>query len=97
MLPRFTLPKLRLVELAFSSIVAATPVPESGIASGEEALLLVNEMDPFTVPAVLGAKVTLNVVLEPTFMFAGTVRPLMLNPVPDTVAWEIVNVAVPVF
>jgi hypothetical protein len=86
LLPTLTLPKLRLVVLEFKTNVCATPAPEMGIKSGEVALLFVRDTEPFTVPAALGAKVTLNEVLPPALIFAGTVNPLMLKPVPATAA-----------
>jgi hypothetical protein len=86
LLPTFTFPKLRLVALAFNRRVDATPVPESEIERGDVPLLFVSEIEPFIRPATLGANVTLNVVFPPAAIFAGTVSPLMLNPVPVTVA-----------
>jgi hypothetical protein len=59
--------------------------------------LLVSETDPLTLPVVVGANTTLNVVFLPTAIVAGTVNPLMLNPLPDTVACEIVTLALPPF
>jgi hypothetical protein len=59
--------------------------------------LLTSETDPETAPVDAGPNATLNVVLLPAAIVAGTARPLMLNPAPDTVACEIVNEAVPLF
>jgi hypothetical protein len=95
--PTFTLPKLRLVGFAPSRKVAATPVPLRAIASGEPGALLTKETEPVALPAVAGAKAALNVVLPPAAIVAGTVRPVIVKPVPDTVAWEIVRLAVPLF
>src|SRR2546427_9648004 len=50
--PTFTLPKLRLVGLAPSRNVAATPVPLSGIVRGEPGASLTKEIEPLTLPAV---------------------------------------------
>jgi len=93
--PTFTLPKLRLVGFAPSSRVGATPVPLRAIASGEPGALLTIETEPVALPAVVGAKAALNVVLPPAAIVAGTVRPVMVKPAPDTVAWEIVTLALP--
>ncbi len=82
----FTFPKLRLVGFAPSRKVAATPVPLSGIASGEPGALLTKEIEPVTLPAVVGAKAALNVVLPPAAIVTGTVRPVMVKPAPETVA-----------
>ena len=97
LLPSLTLPKLRLVGLAPSKCVAATPVPLSEIASGEFGALLTSEMDPFTAPADPGANTALNVVVLPALTVAGTLIPVMLNPAPVTFACVIVRAAVPPF
>ncbi len=92
LLPKFTLPKLRLVGLAVSRKVAVTPVPLRAIVSGELGALLTSETVPVTLPAAPGVKATLNVALLPAAMVSGTVMPVRLKPLPDTVAWEIVMV-----
>src|SRR5947209_19537251 len=84
--PTFTLPKLRLVGLAPSRKVAATPVPLSGIVRGEPGASLTKEIEPLTLPAVAGAKAALNVALPPAAIETGTVRPEMVKPAPDAVA-----------
>src|SRR6266852_2794129 len=84
--PTFTLPKLRLVGFAPSRKVAATPVPLRAIVSGEPGALLTKETEPVTLPPVVGAKAALNVVLPPAAIAAGTVRPVVVKPAPDTVA-----------
>ena len=86
LLPMFTFPKLRLVGLAPSKNVAATPLPLKGIASGEFGALLSSEIEPVTLPGVLGPKMALNEMLFPAAIVAGTVRPEMLKPVPETLA-----------
>jgi hypothetical protein len=84
--PTFTLPKLRLVGFAPSRKVAAAPVPLRAIVNGEPGALPTKETEPVTLPAVVGAKAALNVVLPPAAIVAGTVRPVMVKPAPDTVA-----------
>jgi hypothetical protein len=84
--PTFTLPKLRLVGFTPSRKVAAAPVPLRAIVRGEPGALLTKETEPVTLAAVVGAKAVLNVVLPPATIVAGTVRPLMVKPAPDTVA-----------
>jgi len=86
LLPTFTLPKLMFVGLAPSRRVGATPVPLREIASGEPGALLTTEMDPPAAPAAVGEKTALNVTLVPAAMVSGTVRPVMLKPVPETFA-----------
>ena len=84
--PTFTLPKLRLLGFAPSRKVAAAPVPLRAIVNGEPGALPTKETEPVTLPVVVGAKVVLNVVLPPAAIVAGTVRPVMVKPAPDTVA-----------
>jgi hypothetical protein len=94
-LPTFTLPKLRLGVLNVNSCVPVSPDPLSAIVSVELGALLVSEIDPVTAPATPGAKTALNVVFEPAGIVIGALRPLMLNPVPVTVAFEITKLDVP--
>ena len=49
---------------------------------------------PFTLPVVAGVNVTLKRALCPTDKVSGSDSPLILNPAPETVAWEIVVLAV---
>jgi hypothetical protein len=90
-----TFPKLRLVGLAASKNVAATPVPVKGMAKGELGALLSSETEPVALPEVLGAKTALNAMLFPAAIVVGTARPVMLKPGPETFAWEIVRLALP--
>jgi len=84
--PTFTLPRLRLAGFAPSRKVAATPVPLRAMVRGEPGALLTKETEPVMLAAVAGAKAVLNVVLPPAAIVAGTVRPAMVKPAPDTVA-----------
>lgn len=95
--PTCMLGNVTLDGLVPNESVAATPVPESGIASGEPGALLAREIEPFTDPVELGAKATLKVVFCPALIETGGVSPEMLKPVPVTVAEDIVRVAVPPF
>jgi len=62
LLPVWMLPKLRLAGVALTAPGVA-PVPDKPILSvGLEALLPIAKL-PFTAPPLVGAKVTLNVVL----------------------------------
>jgi len=97
LLPTFTLPKLRLDVLNVSSCVPASPVPLNAIVKGELGALLVSEIEPVTAPAAPGAKTALKVVFEPVGIVSGALRPVILNPVPVTVACEITRLAVPLF
>src|SRR5580698_9870479 len=93
--PVATLPNAAVVGVAASC--ACVPVPLKLIVVGELGALLTIEMLPLTLPADVGANFALNVVLSPAPKVSGVVNPLMLRPAPDTVALEIVRLAVPEF
>src|SRR5437899_7518992 len=93
--PTFTLPKLRLVGLAASRNVASTPVPLRARVRGEPGALLVMETLPLALPVAEGANCALNVVFCPAASVSGRDKPLMLKPVPEALAAEIVTLAVP--
>jgi hypothetical protein len=97
LLPLCTLPKLKLVGLTPNNCVEANPVPVNEMANGELGPLLTRDTDPLTLEVDVGENATLRVVLPPAAIVAGTARPLMLKPVPDTFACEIVTLAVPLF
>lgn len=71
------------------------PVPLKAIVSGEPGASLVIETLPFALPVVEGANCALNVVICPAASVSGTDKPVMLNPVPEALAAEIVTLAVP--
>lgn len=52
---------------------------------------------PVALPAAVGENLAVNDVLCPAVSVSGAVRPVMLNPVPDVLACEIVTLAVPEF
>jgi hypothetical protein len=93
--PVATLPNAAVVGVAASS--ACVPVPLNAIVVGEFGALLTIEMLPLALPAAVGANLALNVALSPAPSVSGVVNPLMLRPAPDTVALEIVTLAVPEF
>lgn len=93
--PTFTEPKLTLEGLALSCIVM--PEPDSGTARGEFAAVLVIEMLPVALAAVVGAKPAVKLALCPADKVKGSVRPLKLKPAPLGVAPETVTVEFPVF
>jgi hypothetical protein len=51
---------------------------------------------PLALPLDCGAKVVVTVTAWPGASVNGMLSPLMLKPVPDTVAWEIVRLEFPV-
>lgn len=58
--------------------------------------MLVIDTLPDAFPDAVGAKVTVNVELAPGFILVGMFRPLSVNPVPVTDAFEIVRATLPV-
>lgn len=97
LLPMLTLPNAILEGFAPNRKVAATPVPLTGIESGEPGALFVSDTDPLTRPADVGEKTMLNDEFLPARIEVGNVRPLILMPAPVGLAAEIVRVAVPLF
>ena len=85
MLPAVTVPKLKLGVPAVKD-PAATAVPDSGTARFVFEALLVIVNVPLGVPAACGVKITLKLLLAPAARVNGTVSPLRLNPVPETLA-----------
>ena len=97
LLPTFTVPKLKLVKVAPSSLVAGAAEPVSAIVNGEVGALLVSKIEPLTAPEPVGVNKAEKVVLPPAATVAGTVRPEIVKPAPEAVAWEMVRLAVPLF
>lgn len=94
-LPTVTLLKFRLVGFAVTWSVAITPVPVRGMVIGEFGALFVRVMLPLAVPVELGANAALKVAFFPALIVNGVLRPVILNPAPETIAWEIVKFALP--
>jgi len=80
----FTLPKLTLAGVTDSVSVAATPLPLKASVAGEFGALLTNETLPAMLPVDGGVNCTLNELACPALSESGTVSPLILKPVPDT-------------
>jgi hypothetical protein len=96
--PSNTSPKLRLAALDVKTLIGVTAVTALAVAeivSGEFGALLISDTDPVACPGAFGANTTLNVAYFPAAKVAGVVSPVMLKPVPVTVALEIVASAVP--
>jgi hypothetical protein len=77
-------------------VPCVTPVPESGMLKLEPESLEVMLTLPLAVPVAVGLKSTVKDVPWPAFSVTGKVSPLKLNPVPLTVAAEIVRLDPPV-
>lgn len=59
--------------------------------------MLVIEMLPLALPAAVGVKVAVKEAFKPALIVNGVDGPVMLKPVPETLAAEIVMLAVPEF
>lgn len=78
-------------------VVDCTPVPESAIVVGEPVAVLVTVTEPESLPAVVGAKITLNARLCPAVSVTGVLAPLSVNPAPFSVILETLTLAFPEF
>jgi hypothetical protein len=85
------------VGTAVSTAGVTTAVPLSGIPKLGFDAFEVTVTVPLNVPAEVGAKVTVNVVLWPGVSVTGGVIPEILNPVPEAATAEIVALVPPVF
>ncbi len=85
-----------LHETALSTPAAAVPFPLSvtTLVPPVPALLLI-VMDPLAAPVLVGAKCTVSVAVCPGFSVAGKLAPVIVNPVPASVAEFSVSAAVP--
>lgn len=97
LLPTLTLPKATGDGLMVNVGCDATPVPIRLMVIGDGVPFVVSFTDPLIVPADVGVKTALNVMLAPAAIVVEVVRPLMLMPVPATVMLEKVSVALPLF
>jgi hypothetical protein len=71
------------------------PIPPSAIDIAPALLLIA--IDPTTVPAIVGAKVTLTAAVWPGEIDIFVLSPLAVNPAPVSTTLEIVTLAFPVF
>jgi uncharacterized protein (DUF934 family) len=78
-------------------VVAATPVPDNVMESGELVALLATDTLPDTVPAADGENVVVKVVVCPGVRISPEETPEAVNPAPETVTLEIVTVEFPAF
>jgi hypothetical protein len=72
-------------------------VPLSVTVAGELVALLTTETLPVTLPAAVGANVTLRVAVWLAARVSGRVKPLALKPAPETFTCEIVTLELPLF
>jgi hypothetical protein len=95
--PIVTLPKLKLVALEASVIVAATPVAVIVTCCGEPGELLAIEIVPVWLPVVVGAKPAVKLTLPPGGKVDGSESPETLKPLPLVLAADTVKLDVPEF
>ncbi len=95
LLPTLTLLNATGDGLTVSCDCVAVPEPLRLIFSGEPGALLVTEMVPVALPAEAGENSTVNEV-APFGFTVPVVKPLVENPVPDSLAAETETGAVPV-
>ena len=92
LLPTLTLPKFKLVGMMLHC--NCVPVPLNAIVMGEPGASLTIEMLPLALPAEDGVKLAEKPMLCPTLSVIGVAKPAMAKPVPETLADEIVILAV---
>ena len=94
--PTATFPKLNVAGETASE-PGAVPVPESAMLRGELDASETIDTVPLAEPALVGAKITVNVTLWFAESVAGKLKPLTEKAVPVTLAWEMVTAVPPVF
>jgi len=83
-------------QLNVTEWLTCAPVPDSAMVLGDDAVL-VTVTEPVSLPATLGLKITLNVVLCPALRLTGVLAPVIANPVPLSLICEIVTFEFPEF
>ena len=58
---------------------------------------MVSVIEPLAAAAEEGANVAVNVALPPAVIFVAVLSPAWLNPVPETLIWEMLRVVFPLF
>jgi hypothetical protein len=82
LLPTATLPKATGDGLIVIVACVAVPDPLKLIGNGDPGALLVIDTLPVALPAVVGANVTVKLVVWPGAMLAGALQPVSVKPVP---------------
>ena len=95
--PTISLPKFKLDVDNEMVRVAVVPLPLNAMVYVESAALLLIVMVPVALPATVGPNATVKFKVFVGASVNGVEIPLNLNPVPLTVALEIVKLAAPVF
>src|SRR5436309_12583344 len=92
LLPRFRFPKSKLVELAVSCNVAATPVALTAMVVGEAGASLAKDTLAVTPAALAGENARLKLPLCPGVRAKGRAKPVIVKPLPETAAGDTVKV-----
>ena len=87
----------KLTEPGTTDICGWTPTPASEIDSGEFAAVLITDAIPVAFPATVGVNVTLKLAACPADNVTIGAEPLRVKPLPVTLTWEMLTVALPVF
>jgi hypothetical protein len=95
--PTISIPKFKLDVNNEMVRVAGVPLPLNAMVCVESVALLLIVMVPVTLPVAVGANATVKFKVFAGASVNGVEIPLNLNPVPLTVALEIVRLAAPVF
>jgi hypothetical protein len=96
-LPTCTLPKFKVVGVMLNRSDEVTPVPAREIVIGDPGALLARTKLPLTEPAAVGANAIVRLVLVPAPMVNGRARPVTVKTEGETVAAEIITLALPEF
>src|SRR5437667_406289 len=78
-------------------LTAWVPVPDRGSVSAELPALVTTVIFPLTLPAEIGAKLTVKLEVCPAAKVKGRESPPIVKPVPVTLTCEMVRLAVPEF
>ena len=97
LVPVVTLPKLKEVGVGVIKSVGETLVPARARTRGEVGALLTSVREPVKLPAEAGVNPMVRTEEPPAAMESGTVRPVKEKPVPESVAWVTLRLAVPAF
>lgn len=96
LVPTTTSPRFNVPGVTVRVPTEATPVPESEIVVVEVDAFEVIVTSPLALPADVGLKLTLKLVLPPALRVCGRLMPLTLKPLPLATTLEIVTLLPPV-
>lgn len=88
---------LKLTAVGEAANPGCVPAPVNAIVRGEFGALLETEILPLAFPTDVGENCAVKFILCPGWIVCPFGEPLIVNPAPVTLAWEIVTLADPVF